>query len=372
MAEVRVPDALARPGRPLGVAWGVGNALALHPRPPLGAQQGGGAAQGARVHEVRWETTLYEPVYRKLVNESVSVFLGLQRAAAEEGVGAEALVRVSRQYRSIMRDCQEQLEQLADTGAAALAAHYSAQSELLYKLEVGIATISPFHNGDITFTIAPWCTMVHQVIWHLVEILYLESSPGGLVLPHLLHWVSLHFTACEERARSAQYTSAPVHQNTRAPKHQRTITPEHLCTIAPVNHCPILSEHQSTRHRYTRAPVHHNTRAPAHHYTRAPVHHAPAQVGAVPGLGVPGAARRLLGGSHTVRPPGLVHWSAGAGAGGAGAARRPGGYSLSSSGAVQCWCTGLLVHWIAGALDCWCSELLVYWSAGSLDSWCTG
>jgi len=175
MAEVRVPDALARPGRPLGVAWGVGNALALHPRPPLGAQQGGGAAQGARVHEVRWETTLYEPVYRKLVNESVSVFLGLQRAAAEEGVGAEALVRVSRQYRSIMRDCQEQLEQLADTGAAALAAHYSAQSELLYKLEV---------------------------IWHLVEILYLESSPGGLVLPHLLHWVSLHFTACEERARS--------------------------------------------------------------------------------------------------------------------------------------------------------------------------
>lgn len=150
MAEVRVPDALARPGRPLGVAWGVGNALALHPRPPLGAEQGGGGAQGARVHEVRWETTLYEPVYRKLVNESVSVFLGLQRAAAEEGVGAEALVRVSRQYRSIVRDCQEQLEQLADTGAAALGPHYSAQSELLYKLEVGIT----FHH----FTISPWST----------------------------------------------------------------------------------------------------------------------------------------------------------------------------------------------------------------------
>ena len=49
------------------------------------------------------------------------------------------------------------------------------QSELMYKLEL---------------------------IWHLVEILFMDSSPGGLVMPHLLNWVSLHFPACEERARS--------------------------------------------------------------------------------------------------------------------------------------------------------------------------
>ena len=48
------------------------------------------------------------------------------------------------------------------------------QSELMYKLEL---------------------------IWHLVEILFMDSSPGGLVMPHLLNWVSLHFPACEERAR---------------------------------------------------------------------------------------------------------------------------------------------------------------------------
>ena len=29
----------------------------------------------------------------------------------------------------------------------------------------------------------------------------MDSSPGGLVMPHLLNWVSLHFPACEERAR---------------------------------------------------------------------------------------------------------------------------------------------------------------------------
>ena len=40
-----------------------------------------------------------------------------------------------------------------------------------------------------------------ELIWHLVEILFMDSSPGGLVMPHLLNWVSLHFPACEERAR---------------------------------------------------------------------------------------------------------------------------------------------------------------------------
>ena len=36
-------------------------------------------------------------------------------------------VRVSRQYRSVIKDCQEQLEHLAETGAAAQSTHYLAQ-----------------------------------------------------------------------------------------------------------------------------------------------------------------------------------------------------------------------------------------------------
>ena len=40
-----------------------------------------------------------------------------------------------------------------------------------------------------------------ELIWHLVEILFMDSAPGRLVMPHLLNWVSLHFPACEERAR---------------------------------------------------------------------------------------------------------------------------------------------------------------------------
>ena len=175
MSIVSIPDSTPANGR-LGVAWGVGNQLAVHPRAGSGPGSRAGPGQGTRVHEVRWETTLYEPVFRKLVNESSGVFQSLARASEEErAVGAETLVRVSRQYRSIMKDCQEQLEQLAETRPAAQAAHYLGQSELLYKLEL---------------------------IWHLVEILYLDTTPGGLVLPHLLHWTSLHFTGCEDRARS--------------------------------------------------------------------------------------------------------------------------------------------------------------------------
>ena len=39
----------------------------------------------------RWETTLYEPVFRKLVNESVSTFLSLQKLAEDEAVGGEGV-----------------------------------------------------------------------------------------------------------------------------------------------------------------------------------------------------------------------------------------------------------------------------------------
>ncbi len=38
---------------------------------------------------IRWETSLYEPVLRKLVNESVSTFLSLQRLAEDEAPGGQ-------------------------------------------------------------------------------------------------------------------------------------------------------------------------------------------------------------------------------------------------------------------------------------------
>ena len=91
-------------------------------------------------------------------------------------VELESLVKISRKYWRIMNweVCEEQLESLTETVSTAESNHYLSLSDLLYKLEL---------------------------IWHLVEILYLDTTPGAMVLPHLLHWTSLHFTGCEDRAR---------------------------------------------------------------------------------------------------------------------------------------------------------------------------
>lgn len=163
----------------MAVSWGPGNLLAATPRHAKQDQPSLQLAAPVYIHEIRWETTLYEPVFRKLVNESVSTFLSLQKIAEEETVGGkslgEQLVKISRQYRSIIRDCQEQLDVLAETASAVQARHYQAQSELLYKLEL---------------------------IWNLVEILYIDAKPGGFVMSQLLHWIALHFPDCEARARS--------------------------------------------------------------------------------------------------------------------------------------------------------------------------
>ena len=103
----------------------------------------------------------------------------------------EFFVTISRQYRSILRDCQEQLDSNDDTNEDKDNA--AAHSELLYKLEL---------------------------IWNLVEILVIErptstklasaylyclnlnSFSDGIVLPQLIQWVSLHFPQADEKARN--------------------------------------------------------------------------------------------------------------------------------------------------------------------------
>ena len=95
MAELILPDpAAGRTGRQLGVCRGLGNFLLLHVKKSKAEQQrlGGGSGEESKVHEVRWETTLYEPVFRKLVKKSLGIFLSLQKLA-EAGVVSDQLVR---------------------------------------------------------------------------------------------------------------------------------------------------------------------------------------------------------------------------------------------------------------------------------------
>ncbi|TRY74421.1 hypothetical protein TCAL_10429 [Tigriopus californicus] len=185
--QVTVPQS----GGALGVAWQRGNALTLFPTrfPPLDRSAGGGAAgssggQTQPLTLVSWERSLFEPVFRKLINESAQIFIQLQRGVAPgcRDVGRDFYLQISRQYRSVIRDCQELLDGAgADPNTMAVDGTGDtpsvAQSELLYKLEL---------------------------IWNLVEVLVIETRPvskNGIILPQLVQWCCLHFPEADQKAR---------------------------------------------------------------------------------------------------------------------------------------------------------------------------
>ncbi len=102
-------------------------------------------------------------------------------------------MRTSREYRSILRDCQEQVDKEIAQGRGQL----EQQSEILYKFEL---------------------------IWNLIEILCIEKPASkhiivfncllinesyidkhffidGIILPQLLQWISFHFPQADEKCR---------------------------------------------------------------------------------------------------------------------------------------------------------------------------
>ena len=93
VSQVPVCDPNARPPNVLGVSWSVGNKLLVYPQTnPKVARaqdqnQNGGIGKAVRscpgsAHFVTWETSLYGPVMRKLVNESAGAFISLQKLGA--------------------------------------------------------------------------------------------------------------------------------------------------------------------------------------------------------------------------------------------------------------------------------------------------
>ena len=150
----------------IGAAWGLGNTFAAFSAPRIHGRDackhdGSGEANkcGGNIHTVAFETALYTPIFRKLVNESSQTFLTLQKMALEEeNIATSHLGRMSRQYRSIIRDCQEQLDidcERTNSVHPSKVEHNQLQSELLYKLEL---------------------------IWHLVEVLCIEKTSSKLIL----------------------------------------------------------------------------------------------------------------------------------------------------------------------------------------------
>lgn len=94
--------------------------------------------------------------------------------AAKNSDNQIELLKISRQYRSIVRACLVNLQ------------------EALSKEEDGVEKNN----------IQSYITIFYSVecVWHLCEILFIDNIPGDVVLPFLLEWVRFHFPCHEQVA----------------------------------------------------------------------------------------------------------------------------------------------------------------------------
>lgn len=123
---------------------------------------------------LRQDVILFHPILRKLVNESNGVFAAVQNLMKNKKADQKSeLFKLSIQYRSIIRACLENL-----------------QDELVkadnYEKEELQSFITIFYSIEC--------------IWHLCEILFVNTIPGNLVLPQLLEWIRFHFPKHERNA----------------------------------------------------------------------------------------------------------------------------------------------------------------------------
>uniref|UniRef100_A0A803Y1T6 Nuclear pore complex protein Nup85 n=1 Tax=Meleagris gallopavo TaxID=9103 RepID=A0A803Y1T6_MELGA len=137
--------------------------------PPTGA---------ACVFVVRRDQDIYMETLRKLFNESHGIFVGLQRCEEERAARARnaQLVQVSKNYRSVIRACMEDMHQAASNSA------FFFQVSILSAMEL---------------------------IWNLCEILFVEAAPAGPLLLRLLDWVQLHICDVDNMVREVLSSENP-------------------------------------------------------------------------------------------------------------------------------------------------------------------
>uniref|UniRef100_A0A8D2PUJ8 Nuclear pore complex protein Nup85 n=1 Tax=Zosterops lateralis melanops TaxID=1220523 RepID=A0A8D2PUJ8_ZOSLA len=144
-----------------------------------------GAPSSSRVFVVRRDQDIYIQTLRKLFNESHGIFMGLQRSEEElAGKSRKAqLVQVSKNYRSVIRACMEDMHQAAvSTRDPALQGQYSTQVSILSAMEL---------------------------IWNLCEILFVEAATAGPLLLRLLDWVRLHVCDVDSMVRDVLGSESP-------------------------------------------------------------------------------------------------------------------------------------------------------------------
>lgn len=158
----------------IACTWSGGNKFTIYPRSQTVSKTQAEKCDD-KVMNIRQEVLLFIPILRKLVNESNGTYLSLQKVAesAKTSDNPVEFLKLSRQYRSIIRVCIESLQEAAEKETDGL-----EKNALL-------SYITIFYSIEC--------------VWHLCEILYIDNIPGDVVLPFLLEWVRFHFP-CHEQA----------------------------------------------------------------------------------------------------------------------------------------------------------------------------
>uniref|UniRef100_A0A672ZLG3 Nuclear pore complex protein Nup85 n=1 Tax=Sphaeramia orbicularis TaxID=375764 RepID=A0A672ZLG3_9TELE len=153
-------------GKHLGFAWGPGDILVYET-----LYKASGMCSPF-IHEVRKDEDIYSPILRKLFNESHHIFVGLQtiREDLPSKNKKPQFVSISKNYRSVIRACMEELQQVA-----------------------GVSIL-----------------LAIELIWNLCEVLFIDAAPAGSLLLHLLDWVRLHKADVDEKARDVLQSESPA------------------------------------------------------------------------------------------------------------------------------------------------------------------
>ncbi|XP_036409393.1 nuclear pore complex protein Nup85 isoform X2 [Megalops cyprinoides] len=176
----------------MGFVWGPGDILVYETKyKPTGSclqiYCAASALPGCPfVHLVRKDEDIYSPVLRKLFNESHNIFVGLQKI--NEDVPSKnkkaQFVSISKNYRSVIRACMEELQQIA--------------------VSTRDTTLATKHGNQVSVLLAV------ELIWNLCEVLFIEAAPAGALLLHLMDWVRLHKADVDERAQDVLQSESPT------------------------------------------------------------------------------------------------------------------------------------------------------------------
>lgn len=173
----------------LSSVWGVGRQLHIYetqipPAASLGKQipQNGSGKQD--IFDVEWNAEMHD-IARKLVNETHNIFVMLQgqvKSLAESMLFTQ-LKKASKQYRAVLKACSMELMQISDE--CTNESHKLKYEEHIQEFE-----------------------MV-QLIWSLCEIIFIDVTPGGLILNPLLDWLQWHFPDGKQMAMEVTQAEDP-------------------------------------------------------------------------------------------------------------------------------------------------------------------